>query len=56
MTARDVVAQNVLEASRQPFDSAMAALITLVGAVVLTAVRVPELLPVFLLAVPASAT
>ena len=50
---RDV--ENVLETSRQTFDSGMAALTTLVGAVVLTAVRVPEFLPVFLLAVPASA-
>ncbi len=50
---RDV--ENVVETSRQVFDSGMAALTTLVGAVVLTALRVPEFLPVFLIAVPASA-
>lgn len=50
---RDV--ENVVESTRQTFDSAMAASTTLVGAVVLTAVRVPEFLPVFALAVPASA-
>ena len=41
---RDV--ENVVETSRQVFDSGMAALTTLVGAVVLTAIRVPEFLPV----------
>ena len=50
---RDV--ENVVETSRQAFDSGMGALSTLVGAVVLTAIRVPEFLPVFLVAVPASA-
>ncbi|MGV8966865.1 MAG: ABC transporter ATP-binding protein [Cellulomonas sp.] len=50
---RDV--ETVLETSRQSFDSGMAALTTLVGAVVLTAIRVPAFLPVFLVAVPASA-
>lgn len=50
---RDV--ENVVETSRQTFDSGMAALTTLVGAVVLTAIRVPAFLPVFLIAVPASA-
>ena len=50
---RDV--ENVVETSRQVFDSGMAALTTLVGAVVLTALRVPEFLPVFLVVVPASA-
>ena len=50
---RDV--ENVVETTRQVFDSGMAALTTLAGAVVLTAVRVPEFLPVLLLAVPASA-
>jgi len=50
---RDV--ENVVETSRQAYDSGMAALTTLVGAVVVTAVRVPEFLPVFGLAVPASA-
>lgn len=50
---RDV--ENVVETTRQVFDSGMAALTTLAGAVVLTAVRVPEFLPVLALAVPASA-
>ena len=50
---RDV--ENVIETSRQTFDSGMAAITTLVGAVVLTAIRVPAFLPVFLVAVPASA-
>jgi len=50
---RDV--ENVVETSRQVFDSALAALTTLVGAVVLTAVRVPAFLPVFLVVVPVSA-
>lgn len=50
---RDV--ENVVESSRQTFDSGMAAITTLVGALVLTAIRTPEFLPVFLLAVPASA-
>jgi len=50
---RDV--ETVVETSRQTFDSGMAALTTLVGAVVLTAIRVPEFLPVFLIAVPVSA-
>ncbi|MFJ4231605.1 ABC transporter ATP-binding protein [Cellulosimicrobium cellulans] len=50
---RDV--ENVVEASRTTFDSGMAALTTLVGAVVLTAVRVPEFLVIFALTVPAAA-
>ena len=50
---RDV--ENVVETSRQPFDSGMAVLTTLAGAVVLTAIRVPAFPPVFLIAVPASA-
>ncbi|MBI9114657.1 ABC transporter ATP-binding protein [Sanguibacter suaedae] len=50
---RDV--ENVVESSRQTFDSSMGAITTLAGALVLTAVRTPEFLPVFLLAVPASA-
>ena len=50
---RDV--ENVVESSRQTFDSAMGAITTLVGALAITAVRTPEFLPVFLLAVPASA-
>jgi len=50
---RDV--ENVVESTRQTFDMAMAAITTLIGAIVLTAIRVPEFLPVFALAVPASA-
>ncbi|PFG32313.1 ATP-binding cassette subfamily B protein [Sanguibacter antarcticus] len=50
---RDV--ENVVESSRQTFDSALGAITTLVGALVITAFRTPEFLPVFLLAVPASA-
>ncbi len=50
---RDV--ENVVEATRQSIDTGLAALTTLVGAVVITAVRVPEFLFVFALAVPASA-
>ena len=50
---RDV--ENVVETSRQVFDSGMAALTTLVGAVAMTAIRVPEFLPVFLVAVPVTA-
>ena len=50
---RDV--ENVIESTRQTFDSGMAAVTTLIGAVVLTAFRAPEFLPVFLLTVPASA-
>ncbi|HEX8629013.1 MAG TPA: ABC transporter ATP-binding protein [Catenuloplanes sp.] len=50
---RDV--ENIVETSRQTFDSGMAALTTLIGAVVLTALRAPEFLPVFLVAVPAAA-
>lgn len=49
---RDV--ENVVETTRQTFDSGMAALTTLAGAVALTAVRVPEFLPVLALTVPAS--
>jgi ATP-binding cassette subfamily B protein len=51
---RDV--ETIVDTSRQTFDSGMAALTTLVGALALTAWRVPEFLPIFLLAVPASAT
>ena len=51
---RDV--ENVVETSRMAFDSGMAAITTLLGAIVLTAIRVPEFLPVFTLAVPAAAT
>lgn len=51
---RDV--ETIVDTSRQTFDSGMAATTTLIGALVLTAWRVPEFLPVFLIAVPASAT
>lgn len=50
---RDV--ENVVETSRQTLDSGLGALTTLVGALAITAFRTPEFLPVFLLAVPASA-
>ncbi|MDM7855548.1 ABC transporter ATP-binding protein [Cellulomonas alba] len=50
---RDV--ENVVESCRQAFDTGMAAATTLVGAVVITAFRVPEFLPVYALAVPAAA-
>lgn len=50
---RDV--ENVVETSRMGFDSGMAAITTLVGAIVLTALRVPAFLPVFALVVPAAA-
>ncbi len=50
---RDV--ENVVETSRQVMDSGLAAVCTLVGAVAVTAVRVPQFLVVFLLAVPAAA-
>jgi len=50
---RDV--ENVVESTRQTVDSALGAVTTLIGALVITAIRTPEFLPVFLLAVPASA-
>jgi len=50
---RDV--ENVVESTRQTYDSGMAAITTLIGAIVITAVRVPAFLPVFAIAVPASA-
>ncbi|MBT0992929.1 ABC transporter ATP-binding protein/permease [Cellulomonas sp. DKR-3] len=50
---RDV--ENVVESTRQAFDSGMAAVTTLAGAIVITAIRVPEFLPVYLVAVPAGA-
>ncbi|MEO7587478.1 MAG: ABC transporter ATP-binding protein, partial [Arachnia sp.] len=50
---RDV--ENVVEGTRQSIDTGLAAVTTLVGAIVITAVRVPEFLIVFALAVPASA-
>jgi ATP-binding cassette subfamily B protein len=49
---RDV--ENVVETTRQSYDSGLAALTTLLGALTLTAIRVPEFLPVFALAVPAA--
>ncbi|HEY5051172.1 MAG TPA: ABC transporter ATP-binding protein [Acidothermaceae bacterium] len=51
---RDV--ETIIDTSRQTFDSGMAATTTLIGALVLTTWRVPEFLPVFLIAVPAAAT
>src|SRR5450432_1267770 len=50
---RDV--ETIVETSRQTFDTGMAASTTLVGALALTAWRVPEFLPVFVIAIPASA-
>jgi ATP-binding cassette subfamily B protein len=50
---RDV--ETIVDTSRQTFDTGMAATTTLAGALALTAWRVPEFLPVFLIAVPASA-
>lgn len=50
---RDV--ENVVETSRQTMDSSLGAITTLIGALAITAWRTPEFLPVFLLAVPASA-
>ncbi len=50
---RDV--ENVVESTRQAFDSGMAAVTTLVGAIVITAIRVPQFLPVYAIAVPAGA-
>lgn len=50
---RDV--ENVIEGTRQTVDIGLAATTTLIGAIVITAVRVPEFLIVFGLAVPASA-
>lgn len=50
---RDV--ENVVESSRQTLDSSLGAITTLLGALAITAWRTPEFLPVFLLAVPASA-
>ncbi|BDZ41432.1 ABC transporter ATP-binding protein [Paraoerskovia sediminicola] len=50
---RDV--ENVVEGSRTTFDAGMAAVTTLAGAIALTAVKVPEFLPIFALTVPASA-
>jgi ATP-binding cassette subfamily B protein len=50
---RDV--ENVVVSMWGVYDSGVAAVTTLVGAVAITAVRVPEFLPVFALAVPAAA-
>lgn len=50
---RDV--ENVVESTRQTFDSAMGAVTTMLGALIITGIRTPEFLPIFLLAVPASA-
>ncbi|MGJ7442187.1 ABC transporter ATP-binding protein [Aquipuribacter sp. MA13-6] len=50
---RDV--ETVVDATRQVLDSGLAAVTTLAGAIALTAWRVPEFLPVFLVAVPAAA-
>jgi ATP-binding cassette, subfamily B, bacterial len=50
---RDV--ENVVESSRQAFDSGLAAITTLIGAIVITAFKVPEFLPVYAVAVPAAA-
>lgn len=50
---RDV--ESVVEASRQVTDMGLAAVTTMIGALALTAVRVPEFLPVYLLAVPTAA-
>ncbi|GMA37664.1 hypothetical protein GCM10025876_38680 [Demequina litorisediminis] len=51
---RDV--EQVVEATRQTFDTGLAAATTVVGALVLTAFRVPEFLLVYLLVVPLAAT
>lgn len=50
---RDV--ENVVEASRTTFDSGMAAITTLAGALLLTGLKVPEFLPIFALTVPLAA-
>lgn len=50
---RDV--ESVVESSRQAFDSGMGAVVTLAGAVTMTALRAPQFLPVFALAVPVAA-
>lgn len=49
---RDV--EKVVESTWSVFDSGMGALTTLAGAIAVTAVRVPEFLPVFAIAVPAA--
>jgi len=50
---RDV--ETIVEASRQTIDTGLGALTTLVGALALTALRVPEFLMVYAIAVPAAA-
>jgi len=50
---RDV--ESVVEASRQTFDTGLAAVTTFIGALALTAFRVPEFLVVYALTVPAAA-
>ncbi len=50
---RDV--ENIVEASRSAYDSGLAAVVTLVAAVVLTGINVPEFLPIYALTVPAAA-
>lgn len=50
---RDVEA--IVDMVRMLFDSGLAALCNMVGAIVITAIRVPEFLPIFLVMVPISA-
>ena len=50
---RDV--ETIVEASRQSLDTGLGAVTTLLGALTLTAMRVPQFLPVYALAVPAAA-
>jgi len=50
---RDV--ETIVEASRQTIDTGLGAVTTLIGALALTAIRVPEFLPVYAIAVPAAA-
>lgn len=50
---RDV--ETIVEASRQTLDTGLGAVTTLIGALTLTALRVPQFLPVYALAVPAAA-
>ncbi len=50
---RDV--ETIVDASRQSLDTGLGAVTTLIGALTLTALRVPQFLPVYALAVPAGA-
>lgn len=50
---RDV--ENVVESGRQTFDMGVGAVTTLAGALVITAVRTPQFVPVFALTVPVAA-